>query len=78
MFAVIVASHIRLRAMITVLHRDAKHRGEGRDDLARGLICEATMTKNTGLNSIISWVVDLNNRKSPFHSEYSYRSEHGS
>ena len=32
MFAVIVASHIRLRAMITVLHRDAEHRGEGRDD----------------------------------------------
>ena len=31
-FAVIVASHIRLRAMITVLHRDAEHRGEGRDD----------------------------------------------
>ena len=29
MFAVIVASHIRLRAMITVL---AEHRGEGRDD----------------------------------------------
>ena len=32
MFAVIVASHIRLRAIITVLHRDAEHRGEGRDD----------------------------------------------
>ena len=36
MFVVIVASHpashIRLRAMITVLHRDAEHRGEGRDD----------------------------------------------
>ena len=32
MFAVIVASHIRLRAMITVLHRDAEHRGEERDD----------------------------------------------
>ena len=32
MFAVIVASHIRLRAMITVIHRDAVHRGEGRDD----------------------------------------------
>ena len=32
MLAVIVASHIRLRAMITVLHRDAKNRGEGRDD----------------------------------------------
>ena len=31
-FLVIVASHIRLRAMITVLHRDSKHRGEGRDD----------------------------------------------
>ena len=30
--AVIVASHIRLRALITVLHRDAEHRGEGRDD----------------------------------------------
>ena len=44
MFAVIVASHIRMRAMI----------------IARGLMCEATMTKNTGLNSIISWVVDLN------------------
>ena len=24
--------HIRLRAMITVLHRDAEHRGEGRVD----------------------------------------------
>ena len=44
--------------------------------IARGLMCEATMTKNTGLNSIISWVVDLNDRKSPFHSEYSCRSEH--
>ena len=32
MLAAIVASHIRLRAMITVLHQDAKHRGEGRDD----------------------------------------------
>ena len=32
MLAVIVASHIRLRAMITVIHRDAEHRGEGRDD----------------------------------------------
>ena len=32
MLAVIVASHIRLRVMITVLHRDAKHRGEGRVD----------------------------------------------
>ena len=31
-FTVIVASHIRPRAMITVLHRDAEHRGEGRDD----------------------------------------------
>ena len=30
MFAVI-ASHMRLSAMITVLHRDAEHRGEGRD-----------------------------------------------
>ena len=29
--------------------------------IARGLMCEATMTQNTGLNSIISWVVDLNN-----------------
>ena len=62
MFAVIVASHIRLRAMITVLHRDADAM-----IIARGLTCEATMTKNTGLNSIISWVVDLNDRKSPFH-----------
>ena len=32
MFAVIVDPHIRLRAIITVLHRDAEHRGEGRDD----------------------------------------------
>ena len=39
--------------------------------IARGLMCEATLTKNTGLNWIISWVVDLNDRKSPFHSEYS-------
>ena len=30
------------------------------------LMCEATMTNNTGLNSIISWVVDFNDRKSPF------------
>ena len=44
--------------------------------IARGLMCEVTMTKNTGLNSIISRVVDLNDRKSPFHSEYSCRSEH--
>ena len=44
--------------------------------ITRGLMCEATMTKNTGLNSIISWVVDLNDRKSPFHSEYSCRIEH--
>ena len=44
--------------------------------ISRGLMCEATMTKNTGLNSIISWVVGLNDRKSPFHSEYSCRSEH--
>ena len=27
--------------------------------IARGLMCEATMTKNTGLNSIISWVVSF-------------------
>ena len=27
--------------------------------IAQGLMCEATMTKNTGLNSIISWVVDM-------------------
>ena len=74
MFAVIVASHIRLRAMITVLHRDAELRGSSMI-IARGLMCEATMTKNTGLNSIISWVVDLNDRKSHFHSEYSCRSE---
>ena len=40
-----------------------------------GLMCEATMTNNTGLNSIISWAVDLNDRKSPFYSEYSCRSE---
>ena len=60
MLAVIVVSHIRLRAMITVRHRDAEHRGEGRMIIARGLMCEATMTNNTGLNSIISWVVDLN------------------
>ena len=62
MFAVIVASHIRLRAMITVLHRDAEHRGEGRDDHRSrpDVMCEATMTKNTGLNSIISCVVDFN------------------
>ena len=60
-FAVIVASHIRLRAMITVLHRDAEHRGYYKDAMiiARGLMCEATMTNNTGLNSIISWVVDF-------------------
>ena len=32
MLAVIVASHIRLRAMITVLNRDAKHRDAGRVD----------------------------------------------
>ena len=32
MFVVIVASHIRLGAMITVLHRDAEDRGEGRGD----------------------------------------------
>ena len=32
MLAVIVASHIRLRAMLTVLHRDAEHLGEGRVD----------------------------------------------
>ena len=32
MLAVIVASHIRMRALITVLHRDAKHQGEGRSD----------------------------------------------
>ena len=32
MLAVIVASHIRMRALITVLHRDAEHRGEGRGD----------------------------------------------
>ena len=44
--------------------------------ISLSLMCEATMTKNTGLNSIISWVVDLNDRKSPFHSEYSCRSEH--
>ena len=44
--------------------------------IARGLMCEVTMTNNTGLNSIISWVVDLNDRKSPFYSEYSCRSEH--
>ena len=38
-FTVTVASHIRLRAVITVLHldatvlhRDAEHRGEGRND----------------------------------------------
>ena len=43
--------------------------------IARGLMCEATMTNNTGLNSIISWAVDLNDRKSPFQSEYSCRSE---
>ena len=73
MFAVIIASHIRLRAMITVLHRSM----EVKDAMiiARGLMCEATMSKNTGLNSIISWVVDLNDRKSPFYSEYSCRSE---
>ena len=48
MLAVIVASHITLRAMITVLHRDADHRGEGRvDHRVRGLMCEATMTKKT-------------------------------
>ena len=76
MLAVIVASHIRMRAMVTVLHRDAQHRGEGAAVIiARGLMCEATMTNNTGLNSIISWAVDLNDRKSPFHSEYSCRSE---
>ena len=28
----IVASNIRLRVMITVLHLDAKHQGEGLDD----------------------------------------------
>ena len=66
MLAVIVASHIRMRAMITV--KDAVI-------IARGLMCETTMTHNTGLNSIISWAVDLNDRKSPFHSEYSCRSE---
>ena len=43
--------------------------------IARDLMCEATRTNNTGLNSIISWVVDLNDRKSPFHTEYSCRSE---
>ena len=43
--------------------------------IARGLMCEETITKNTGLNSIISWVVDINDRKSPFHSEYSCRNE---
>ena len=37
--------------------------------IARCLMCEATMTNDTGLNSIISWVVDLNDIKSPFHSE---------
>ena len=46
-FAVIVASHIRLRAMITVLHRDAEHRGEGRDDHRSRPMYEATMTQNT-------------------------------
>ena len=29
-------------------------------------MCEATMTKNTGLNSIISWVVDLVIENHPF------------
>ena len=43
--------------------------------IAQCLMCETTMTNNTGLNSIISWVVDLNDRKSSFHSEYSCRSE---
>ena len=46
--------------------------------IARCLMCEATMTNNTGLNSIISWVVwlNINDRKSPFHhGEYSCRSE---
>ena len=59
MFVVIVASHIRLRAMITVLQRDVQSI-EVKDALiiARGLMCEATMTNNAGLNSIISWVVD--------------------
>ena len=42
--------------------------------IARGLMCEATMTNNTGFN-FISWAVDLNDRKSPFQSEYSCRSE---
>ena len=38
--------------------------------IVRGLMCEETMTKNTGLNSIISWVVDLNDRKSTVASRW--------
>ena len=34
-----------------------------------------SMTNNTGLNSITSWVIDLTDRKSIFHSEYSCRSD---
>ena len=76
MFAVIVAAHIKLRAMTQPFTEMRSIEVKDAMIIARGLMCEATMTKNIGLNSIISWVVDLNYRKSPFHSEYSCRSEH--
>ena len=43
--------------------------------IARGLMCEATMTNNTWLNSIASWVVDLNDRNEKKIIDKYYRGE---